>query len=117
MRATAILGDVAHIVHPVEGTFDLSGYENVVDAVVRIVTRHPMRQEELEWTLARWTPGQVDKALADLEASGRVQVVERLGDQFWSAGHIYYPDELHSQVTAPNRRNHHSARSREVDQR
>jgi wyosine [tRNA(Phe)-imidazoG37] synthetase (radical SAM superfamily) len=31
MRATAILGDVAHVVHPAEGTFDLSGCDNVVE--------------------------------------------------------------------------------------
>ena len=48
MRAISILGDAAEVVHPAEGSFDLSGYGNVVDAVVGIITRHPMRQDELE---------------------------------------------------------------------
>jgi len=91
MRATSILGDIAELVHPAEGAFDLSGYESIVDAVVAIITRHPMRQEELMQALARWTPRQVDEALKALEASGRAQVVERYGSRFWSAVGSHYP--------------------------
>lgn len=107
MRATAILGDIAHIVHPVEGTFDLSGYDSAVEAVVGIITRHPMRQEELERALKGWSPGNVSQALADLEASGHAQVVERYGARFWSAALSHYPDEARSQATTPGRRRHH----------
>jgi wyosine [tRNA(Phe)-imidazoG37] synthetase (radical SAM superfamily) len=85
MRAMAILGRVAEVVHPAEGEFDLSGSEDIVDAVVAIITRHPMRQEELVQALDRWMPGQVSEALRALETSGRAQVVERYGSQFWSA--------------------------------
>ena len=91
MRATSILGDIAEVVHPAEGAFDLSGYESIVDAVVAIITRHPMRQEELAQALARWTPGQVDEAIKALETSGRAQVVERHGSRFWSAVGSHYP--------------------------
>jgi wyosine [tRNA(Phe)-imidazoG37] synthetase (radical SAM superfamily) len=104
MRATAILGDVAHVVHPIEGTFDLSGYDSLVDAVIGIITRHPMRQEELERTLERWTPGNVKQALAELEASGKAQVVERYGARFWSGAPAHYPDKIRSQATAPGDR-------------
>ncbi len=107
MRATAILGETAQVVHPVEGTFDLSGYDSLVEAIVAIITRHPMRQEELEQTLSRRAPGQVDQILAELEASGRAQVVERYGDRFWSAMPSHYPDEAHSQATAPGRSRGH----------
>lgn len=103
MRAIAILGNIAEVVHPAEGSFDLSGYDNPIDAIIGIVTRHPMRQEELERTLARWTPGQVDQALADLTASGRAQVVERYGVRFWSAAPSHYPDETRSLRTMPGR--------------
>jgi len=85
MRATAILGGLAQIVHPTEGTFDFSGCENVVDAIVSIITRHPMREEELTRALERWAPGHVSAALAELGASGQAQVVERYGTRFWSA--------------------------------
>lgn len=98
LRARAIFGDIAKVVHPVEGSFDLSGFETAVAAVISIITRHPMRQEELERTLDRWTPGRVQAALAELEASGEAQVIERYGVRFWSAARSYYPDEAHSQV-------------------
>ena len=85
MRAVAILGDVAQIVHPAEGDFDLSGCDTVVEAIVSIITRHPMREDELVRALERWTPGQVEEALQALIASGQAQRVERHGARFWSA--------------------------------
>ncbi len=93
MRAISILGNIAEVVHPAEGTFDLSGYENVVDAVIGIITRHPMRQDELERALNRWSSGAVSEALANLEASGRTQIVERYGTRFWAsaASHHVHP--------------------------
>ena len=91
MQAMAILGKVAEVVHPAVGSFDLSGYDNLVDAILTIITRHPMRQEELEQALARWSPGQVNQVLANLEASGRAQVVERYGIRFWSAASSHFP--------------------------
>jgi wyosine [tRNA(Phe)-imidazoG37] synthetase (radical SAM superfamily) len=113
MQVMAILGNVANVVHPAEGSFDLSGYDNLLDAVLGIITRHPMRQEELERTLDRWSPGHVAQTLADLEASGRVQVVERFGTRFWSAAPSHYPDEAHSLRTMPGYRerpkSHHNA--------
>jgi wyosine [tRNA(Phe)-imidazoG37] synthetase (radical SAM superfamily) len=104
MRAISILGNIAEVVHPAEGSFDLSGYENLVDAIIGIITRHPMRQDEIERTLGRWSPGQVDKTLSDLEASGRAQVVERYGIQFWSAAPAHYPDKARSERANPDQK-------------
>jgi wyosine [tRNA(Phe)-imidazoG37] synthetase (radical SAM superfamily) len=100
-RSATILGSIAQVVQPVEGTFDLSGDRNIIDAIVGIITRHPMRQEELEKTLAKWTPGQVDQALAELETSGRAQLVERNGIRYWSAEPSFYPEETRSEKTSP----------------
>lgn len=110
MRATAILGELARVVHPVEGTFDLRGCESILEAVMGIITRHPMDQETLERALALWTPEQVRQVLADLEASGRAQLVERYGMRFWCASPARYPDEAHSQASAPGRRGSHRQR-------
>ncbi len=90
MRASAILGDLARVVHPVEGTFDLGGYDDVLDAVIGIITRHPMREDQLERSLARWSAGEVREALEKLRADGRATVVERLGARFWSAAGARY---------------------------
>jgi wyosine [tRNA(Phe)-imidazoG37] synthetase (radical SAM superfamily) len=104
MRAAAILGEIAQVVHPIEGSFDLSGYDDVIDAVVGIITRHPMRAEVLERTLADWAPGEVREALHSLQASGRAQVVERCGVRFWSAGAAFYPGQKQSERSSPSQR-------------
>jgi wyosine [tRNA(Phe)-imidazoG37] synthetase (radical SAM superfamily) len=103
-RALAILGDNAKVVPPANGIFDLGGYNSIVEAIMGIVTRHPMSQEEMERTLAQWAPDEVGDALSILAASGRAQVVERLGGRFWSAAPAYYPDEERSLVSAPGQR-------------
>jgi wyosine [tRNA(Phe)-imidazoG37] synthetase (radical SAM superfamily) len=90
MRATALLGGVARIIHPSVGSFDLSGHRNVTDAVIEIIKRHPMRHEELVQALHRWTEGQVSQALEDLAADGRAQVIERYGHRFWTASQATY---------------------------
>ncbi len=109
MRALAILGNIAKVVHPAEGTFDLGGCDTVIEAVLGIIKRHPMRQEELERTLAQWTPETIGDVLVELEASGQAQVVERVGSRFWSAAAAHYPDEARSLASAPGERRHRRA--------
>jgi wyosine [tRNA(Phe)-imidazoG37] synthetase (radical SAM superfamily) len=106
MRALAILGDIAEVVHPAEGSVDLRGYDSAVDAILAVITRHPLRQEEIERALTRWAPGQVRQALAELEASGQAQIVERYGSRFWSAAATHYPDLAHSRAAAPKHPRH-----------
>jgi wyosine [tRNA(Phe)-imidazoG37] synthetase (radical SAM superfamily) len=103
IQAVAILGNSAEVVHPSEGRFNLGGYDDPMDAIVGIITRHPMREEELIRSLDRWSPSRVSQALADLKASGRAQSIERYGVRFWSSATSYYPDEGQSQRTAPQR--------------
>jgi hypothetical protein len=102
MRAVAILGEIARVIHPVEGTFDLSGGDSLVDAVIGIITRHPMQEDELLNTLAYWSPDQVKSTLAKLEQSDQAQVVERYGVRFWSAALSHFPNQNKSLRTAPN---------------
>lgn len=105
IRALVIFSDVAKVIHPAEGVFDLEGCGSVLEAILGIITRHPMRQDELEKALAHWAPDQIDSILAELQASGRAQVVERLGFRFWSADQSRYPDEAHSLAAAPDKIN------------
>jgi len=102
LRAIAILGDVAEIVHPREGAFDLSGFDDPIDGVIAIITRHPMREDQICRALAAWMPQEaLDSSLARLEASGRAQVVERYGVRFWSAAPAHYPSSQQSFRTQP----------------
>jgi wyosine [tRNA(Phe)-imidazoG37] synthetase (radical SAM superfamily) len=92
-RAKAIIGHVARVVQPSDSPFELSHYDNIEDALIDIITRHPMREAELQETLARWTAGEVEQSLQNLEASGRVQLVERCGVRYWCAASSRYPEE------------------------
>ena len=91
LRARLILGDIARVIHPASGPFDLRGSESLVEAVIGIITRHPMREDELIETLKHFSPSEVTATLTKLEKSGKAQVVERLGIRFWSASAAYYP--------------------------
>ena len=93
MRAVAILGSTASVIHPVEGEFDLSGYENILEAIIAIVTRHPLREEDLIRALNRWAPTRVTEALRELAASGRAQVISRFGHRYWAAATATYPKQ------------------------
>jgi wyosine [tRNA(Phe)-imidazoG37] synthetase (radical SAM superfamily) len=101
MKALTILGSIAKVVHPTAGSFDLSGFDNLVDAIVGVITRHPMSQAELERTLERWSPGQLGRVLKDLVASGLVQVVERNGTRYWVAASSRFPDKIQSLRSFP----------------
>ncbi len=90
-RACAILGNIARVIHPASGIFDLSGAESLLDAVIGIITRHPMREAELVETLKHYSPDEVLTVLTVLEKSGKAQVVERFGVRFWSASSAHYP--------------------------
>ncbi len=91
LRAHTIFGGIARVIDSAAGSFDLSGDESLLDAVIGIITRHPMREDQLVATLRHASPDQVVAALATLGNSGRAQVVERLGMRFWSASPARYP--------------------------
>jgi wyosine [tRNA(Phe)-imidazoG37] synthetase (radical SAM superfamily) len=92
LRAMAILGAIAQVVHPAQGHVDLAGYDNVLDAVLAVIRRHPMCEIDLVRVLERWEGGQVMDALAVLAASGRAQLVTRYGQRFWSGSGGRYAD-------------------------
>ncbi len=85
MRAEAILGPIAHIVHPYTHAVPVSDYATPQEAILGIITRHPMSQVQLAQALHLWEPDAVAEALADLEARGEADAVERLGVRFWVA--------------------------------
>ena len=96
-RALDILGDTARVIHPASGSYDLGEEKSIVEAVVGIVTRHPMREDELVETLKNLITGDVTETLSILEKSGKLQVVERNGVRFWSALSSYYPKDVDNQ--------------------
>jgi wyosine [tRNA(Phe)-imidazoG37] synthetase (radical SAM superfamily) len=89
-RASSILGTIARVLPPIPEGVDLSGCEDLIDAVIGVISRHPMEEEDLVRTLERWKPDDVCKVLGKLGTSGRAQVVTRFGRRFWSASGARY---------------------------
>ncbi len=92
MRAMTILGEVSVIASPLEGKFDLSGDENIVDAIIAIITRHPMSEDQLIRTLNHYPKTQQDKILGALKTSKHARIVERYGKKFWCCGSSVFAD-------------------------
>jgi wyosine [tRNA(Phe)-imidazoG37] synthetase (radical SAM superfamily) len=85
MRAVAILEKSARIIVPGELEFDADRFDSIADALIDIVSRHPMRVEEIRKMLRRWPTSEVQRAFSEVEASGRVQIIERFGTRFLAA--------------------------------
>jgi wyosine [tRNA(Phe)-imidazoG37] synthetase (radical SAM superfamily) len=88
-RALDILGAIAQVAPPPQCKFSLSGETDVIQAVIDVITRHPMREADLRGALQGWKPSQVENALATLALSGQAQVVERNGERFWCVAEAF----------------------------
>jgi wyosine [tRNA(Phe)-imidazoG37] synthetase (radical SAM superfamily) len=91
-RARDIFGSIARVVNTTDGVFELAENENLVDAVVDIITRHPMQETEIIQALKKHPQVDVKKALNFLEISGKAQIVNRFGVKYWSSSSGYYPE-------------------------
>ena len=89
-RAKTILGETATLIMPAAGTFDLDGEDNLLDALIGIITRHPMKESELVDTLTKWSPKDVRETLDALAESGKAQRIVRQGIPYWSASEAIY---------------------------
>jgi len=92
MRATAILGEKAKVIHPQEGYFDLSRDDNIVEAIIGIITRHPISEEQLLRAIASFPDEQRIHIIDTLQTSSKAQIVERFGQKFWCATPSFFPD-------------------------
>jgi wyosine [tRNA(Phe)-imidazoG37] synthetase (radical SAM superfamily) len=89
-RARSFLREWVQPEGPGAGLAKLSGIESLPDALVAVVSRHPMTEAELLRLLPDRSREEVHRALSQLLQSGRLQVVERYGQQFWASGRSRY---------------------------
>ncbi|MCL5742456.1 MAG: radical SAM protein [Acidobacteria bacterium] len=89
-RAVQVLGSVARILPPIPEGVHLAEDRGSVDAVLEIITRHPLEENELIRALRRWGSTDVSRTLSALLISGRAQVVRRGARRFWSAAGVRY---------------------------
>jgi wyosine [tRNA(Phe)-imidazoG37] synthetase (radical SAM superfamily) len=100
-RAETTLGAVSRILPPIPEGVDLSTSDDLVDAVVAVISRHPMEEEELLRALERWKAGDICEALGKLGTSGRAQVVTRFGRRFWSSSGVCYGGDGNRRAGTP----------------
>ena len=94
-RAQVILGEVARVVRPTVGQAATHSTDDLESAILGIITRHPMPEEELCATLGGRLLGEIQQALDRLQSAGKAKWVTRYGKQFWSAvGAHYVIEEL-----------------------
>jgi wyosine [tRNA(Phe)-imidazoG37] synthetase (radical SAM superfamily) len=82
-RAREILGASARVVTPAEGAFELPERGAIGDDVLDVISRHPVREEELVWAIERRAPGRAAAVLDELEKGGRASVIVRHGRRYW----------------------------------
>jgi wyosine [tRNA(Phe)-imidazoG37] synthetase (radical SAM superfamily) len=92
-RAKDILGEHAWVISDPDGDFKLDPQADVVEAIASILQRHPMTQRQLKETIAQQPGADVEQVLQQLQSSGLAQIVERLGQRYWSSPESYYPPQ------------------------
>ena len=83
-RAQATLGAVAHTVTLALVQETARSMDDLEPAILGIIARHPMQEEELCGVLGRWSLDEVHRTLDILQAVQKAQVIERYGKRFWS---------------------------------
>lgn len=92
-RARTIFEKFARVIDPSTGSFDLGEDDNLTDAILDIITRHPMKETEIIDALSKKPRVNNQDVLDSLEVSGKAQVVVRFGVRYWSASPSFYPED------------------------
>jgi wyosine [tRNA(Phe)-imidazoG37] synthetase (radical SAM superfamily) len=93
-RAKDILGSVTPVETPAsvprDATTPVLTKDDLELAILGIVQRHPMQENELHIALGKWSLDEVHNALEILLATGKVQIIERYKQCFWSSAESIY---------------------------
>ncbi len=83
--AYAILGDgnVVNIAAEEMGEFSIEGFANPKDAILAIIRRHPMREEQVIETLKKFGARDLHDDLKKLAESGKIKKVAYREKIFW----------------------------------
>jgi len=99
-RAAEILGHVARVVAPQAGPLKLSPSDDLVEAILAVIARHPMSEEDIVSGSAGRPAGAVEEALRRLESSGRARRILRGDKPFWTGAGARYVDVATSRCHA-----------------
>jgi wyosine [tRNA(Phe)-imidazoG37] synthetase (radical SAM superfamily) len=106
-RAYSAFGDIARVLQPVEVSVETEIDGELVDAILAVVSRHPLQEVEVVRSLGHWVPGRVLETLATLAQSGKIKIIERYGKRFWCAADTKFPDQEPSRSRNPDQHGVH----------
>jgi wyosine [tRNA(Phe)-imidazoG37] synthetase (radical SAM superfamily) len=92
MRASAILGDSAHVLHPLESVISLSTIGSALETILGVVSRHPLSKDQLLRALSEWPDEEKSQLLGELEKAGSAVQIRRHGTLFWVAASSRFPN-------------------------
>lgn len=92
LLALTILGQKARLIDPLDGDFYLNKDQSLVDAIVEIVTRHPMKDSELRMVLGNLPQVEVQSVIEELLDSGKAVVVCRNKINYWVSSGSKFPN-------------------------
>jgi wyosine [tRNA(Phe)-imidazoG37] synthetase (radical SAM superfamily) len=100
-HAVEVFERIAKVIVPGDSNtdFDLEG--ELDRALIDIVTRHPMREDEVRSMVERQVRTRTDAILSELADGERIQVVNRLGDRFWCAADSDFGDHRSTEGITP----------------
>ena len=101
--AASTFGDIARVLEPVDVNVDTRVNDELIDAVLSVVSRHPLQEVEIVRMLSRWAPARAQETLAALSDSGKIKVIERYGKLFWCAADTRFPDQREAGTKRPDR--------------
>ena len=90
-RAKEILGRVLPVVIPDSSQTLVARMGDLKETIVSVITRHPMKEEELALLLSRWSYEEIKTALAELLSKKQVQFIHQDEHTFWSAAKSKFP--------------------------
>jgi wyosine [tRNA(Phe)-imidazoG37] synthetase (radical SAM superfamily) len=93
VRASHAFGEIAKVLQPVDVNVETATDGELVDAILNIVSRHPLKEVEVIRSLGHWVPGRVLETLATLAGSGKIKIIERFGKRFWCSADTQFPDQ------------------------
>jgi wyosine [tRNA(Phe)-imidazoG37] synthetase (radical SAM superfamily) len=91
-RACLVFGNIAKVLQSVEVDTETEIDGEVMDAILSIVSRHPLQELEVVRILERRSPESVLEDFSTLAHSKKINIIERHGKRFWCAAGARFPD-------------------------
>lgn len=88
--AEELFGQAAHIVSELVPQTQILPDTDLAEAIMQLIIRHPIPEDDLTNYLAGWTAEQIQQALLKLQTKNQAKLVERFGRHYWTSSEAVY---------------------------